>query len=268
MAYFIIAVISLFLIGQQLTNSTVGWALALLFVSSAYVQGLGGDQWYITGMTYISHIAPIALTLLAFLMVKKHPLAAGIILAVGAGALYYPVFFFPAWFGYYFWQRTGWGKFLLGFTIAVAVIMTGVLLFTQPTPGHTVLQTIYESTVGHQEAQNAYGSSTFSFWATQPKLAALWQKQFIEGQYLLRPSVLIFAVFILATFFIARGRSQVQLASLTAAIAIAIQLWKSHAGGSYVEWYYPFFLIGLFCSAQVFRKADLTDNLKQQSEAI
>jgi hypothetical protein len=45
----------------------------------------------------------------------------------------------------------------------------------------------------------------------------------------------------------ARGRTVPQLAFLTAALAIAVQLWKSHAGGTYVEWYYPFLLIGLFC---------------------
>jgi hypothetical protein len=255
-SFLLLAVVSLYFVGRQLSNSTVGWALALLFVSSSYVQGLGGDQWYITGITYISHIAPVGLTLLAFLLIKKYPSVSGITLAAGAGALYYPIFFFPAWFGYYFWRRTGWVKFMLGFVVTCAVIGGAVLLLTQPAPNKTVLQTIYESTVGHQEAQNMYGSSTFSFWSTQPKIAALWQKQFIEGQYLLRPSVLIFAAFLAATFFIARGRSQVQLAALTAAIAIAIQLWKSHAGGSYVEWYYPFFLIAMFCSSKTLNQAE------------
>jgi Na+/H+ antiporter NhaD/arsenite permease-like protein len=141
------------------------------------------------------------------------------------------------------------------------------LLFTQSAPGETVWHAIYESTVGHQEAQNAYGSSTFSFWSTQPKLADLWQRQLIPGQYLLRPSVNIFAAFIIATFFIARRRSQVQLAALTAAIAIAVQLWKSHAGGSYVEWYYPFFLIGLFCTGQALHQPGLDGEVKQQGEA-
>ncbi|MDX1649472.1 MAG: hypothetical protein R3263_06430, partial [Myxococcota bacterium] len=48
------------------------------------------------------------------------------------------------------------------------------------------------------------------------------------------------------SFLLARGRTPAQLALLTAALALAVQLWKPHAGGTYVTWYYPFLLIGLF----------------------
>ena len=47
-------------------------------------------------------------------------------------------------------------------------------------------------------------------------------------------------------FFLARGRSLAQLALLIAAMAAAVQLWKTHAGGTYVMWYLPFLLLGLF----------------------
>ena len=114
----------------------------------------------------------------------------------------------------------------------------------------SAIQTIYESTVGHQEAKEAYGSSTFSFWGTHPRVAAFWQKPLIQSWYLLEPSFLVFSIFIVTTFFIVRNRTVSQLALLTAAVAIAIQLWKSHAGGTYVEWYLPFFLIGLFCQKE------------------
>jgi hypothetical protein len=242
----LLAVVSLYYIGRRLANPTIGWALACLYVGSAYVMGLGGEQYFIGGVAYISHLAPAGITLLAFaLLVADRPIWSGIVLALGAGAIYYPVFFLPAWVGYYFWKRSGWVKFTLAFTITCAIIAAGVLLFTQHGPNESALKVIYESTVGHQEAQNMYGSSTFSFWSTQPGLTAIWQKQLIEGWYLLRPSVIVFALFLVVTFFLARSRSLVQLAALTAAVAIGVQFWKSHAGGSYVEWYLPFFLIAV-----------------------
>jgi hypothetical protein len=237
-------VAGLALVGRQWAGADVGWALACLYAGSAYVLGLGGEEHYITGMAYISHIAPAALTILAFAAMSR-PLLAGGLLGVAAGALYYPAFLFPLWVGYYFWQRKKWQEFAVAFLVVCAVILSLVLLLTEPAEGQSVLRVVYESTLGHQEAQDAYGSSTFSFWGTYPQLAAFWQKPFVNGWYLLRPSFLLFALFTGASFFMARGRTISQFAFLTAAVVIATQLWKSHAGGTYVEWYYPFFLIGL-----------------------
>jgi hypothetical protein len=244
LSFHFLAVIGLIIIGWRLREPAVGWALACLYAASAYVQGLGGEEFFITGMTYISHIAPAAITIMAFALLHR-PFWAGSLLAVAAGALFYPAFFFPLWFGYYFWQNGKWQKFAAGFVVVSVITLAAVFLMTQTSEGESVLKVIHESTVGHQEARDAYGSSTFSFWGTHPKLAAFWQKPLIQGAYLLKPSFLLFSIFILASFFLARGRTVTQFAFLTAAIAIAVQLWKSHAGGTYVEWYYPFFLIGL-----------------------
>jgi hypothetical protein len=254
-----IGIAGLIMIGRQLAGLSFGLSLACLYAGSSYLQGIGGEKVFITGMTFISHIAPAALTILAFAALNR-PFWAGSLLALSAGALFYPVFFFPLWLGYFFWQRMNWRKFALAFLIGCLLIFSIVLLMTHHSESQSALRSIYESTVGHQEAKNAYGASTFSFWGTHPKLAAVWQKSLIQGWYLLKPSFLIFAIFLGFTFFVARGRSVTQLASLTAAVAIAIQLWKSHAGGTYVEWYYAFFLIGLLApvrSNQIDQKAEL-----------
>lgn len=239
-----IGVLGLYLIGRQMASSDVGWGLACLYVSSPYVMGLGGEDAFIGGVTYVSHIVPTAITILAFLAIGR-PLLSGMLIAIGAGTLFYPAFLFPLWLGYYFWKKASWQKFLVGFIATAAVMIIAVLLLTDHAPGESAFRVLYESTVGHQEAGGAYGSSTFSFWSTQPALAALWQKTLIPGWYLIRPSVIIFGIFMALSFFMARGRSLPQFASLTAAVIIAVQIWKSHAGGTYVEWYYPFFLIGI-----------------------
>ena len=55
--------------------------------------------------------------------------------------------------------------------------------------------------------------------------------------------------FAIATFFVARKTTPQQLALITGALAIVAQLSKIHGTGVYVNWFYPFFLIGLLCSA-------------------
>jgi hypothetical protein len=242
--FHLLGVLGLVLLGRRMAMPDVGWALGCLYVSSPYVMGLGGEDRFIGGMTYISHIAPTSITVLAFLALPR-PLLSGSLLAVGAGALFYPAFLFPLWVGYYFWKRVSWLRFTIGFVATAALILAAVVLLTHHTPGESVFSVLYESTVGHQEAHGGYGSSTFSFWGTQPWLGALWQRTLVPGWYLLRPSVILFALLIGASFFLARNRSVPQLAFLTAAVIIAVQIWKSHAGGTYVEWYYPFLLIGL-----------------------
>lgn len=245
LSFHLIGVVALYLIGRQFGDSRLGLALVALYVGSAYVQGIGGERWQITGMGFISHIAPAAVTLLAFAL-RERPLWAGAMLAIAAGVLFYPAFLFPLWLGYYFWRRKGWLPFAAGFLSVCLVIGASVLAFTEAGPNETVLQVIHESTVGHQESKDAYGSSTFSFWGTHPRLAGFWQQPLIPGFYLLKPAFLVFLIFVGVTFFLARGRTAPQFAFLIAAVPIAIQLWKSHAGGTYVEWYLPFLLIGLF----------------------
>lgn len=260
--FHLLGVVGLVLIGRKLAGAAVGWGLACLYCASPFVQGLGGEELFISGMTFISHIAPAAITIVAFALLNR-PFAAGVMLGVAAGILFYPAFFFPLWFGYYFWRGKDWRKFTAGFVVVCAVIGMSVLLLTDSPEGGSVLQTIYESTVGHQESKGAYGSSTFSFWGTHPRWAAFWQEPLIQDSYLLKPAFLIFALLVGASFFMARDRTVTQFAFLTAAIAIAIQLWKSHAGGTYVEWYLPFFLVGLL--AQKNPVGHATENMAESA---
>ena len=249
LCFHFLGVLALVMIGRRLAGLTVGFGLACLYVASPYVLGLGGDEHFTTGLAFISHIAPTAVMLLAFAMLPR-PWVAGALLAVAAGVLFYSAFFFLPWLGYYFWRGREWRKFAIGFLIVATLIAILVLSMTQPIEGKSHLWTVYEATVGHQEAQHGYGASTFSFWRTHPEISSLWQKRFLEDYYLVRPSVIIFMLFMVGSFFMAKGLTLSQFAFLTGALAIAIQLWKSHAGGTYVEWYYPFLLIGILGQAK------------------
>jgi hypothetical protein len=57
--------------------------------------------------------------------------------------------------------------------------------------------------------------------------------------------------FAAAMFFVSRRTAPWQLALITASIGIIAQWSKIHGTGVYVNWYYPFLLIGLLCSARV-----------------
>ena len=240
-----VAVAAIVAIGRRLRNSQLGWGLACLYVASPYVQGLGGLELSITGMTFISHIAPAAATLLAFAFLGR-PLLAGGLLGVATGVLFYPAFLFPAWLGYYYWRKDSWKQFAVGFAAVCLLIGVTVLLMTHQPENESSIHAIVQSTIGHQEGKHAYGASQFSFWGTHPRFAAFWQESFVPGWYLFKPAFLVFAAYLAAAFWLARGRNITQLAFLTASVAIAVQLWKSHATATYVEWYYPFLLIGMF----------------------
>jgi hypothetical protein len=95
--------LALFIIGMRLTGQPdVGWALVALYCGSGFVLGIGGEEEFIGGMTFVSHIAPAAATLVAFACLPL-PGLAGALLAVSVGAGFYPAFMLPAWAGY-FWR--------------------------------------------------------------------------------------------------------------------------------------------------------------------
>ena len=100
-AWHLAGVLALFIIGRRLTgDADVGWALVALYCSGAFIMGVGGEREFIGGMTFPSHILPAAATLVAFACLPTTPVLAGVMLAVGTGAGFYPAFMFPAWVGY------------------------------------------------------------------------------------------------------------------------------------------------------------------------
>jgi len=75
-SFHLLGLVSLVLIGRRLAGPDVAWGIAALYCGSAYVMGVGGPRETIGGMTFISHIAPAAVSLLAFSALAR-PFAAG-----------------------------------------------------------------------------------------------------------------------------------------------------------------------------------------------
>jgi hypothetical protein len=178
----------------------------------------------------------------------SRPRAAGALLVAASATVFYPVLFFPAWLGFYWDRRADAVKFVAGCAIAALVIGVPVVALSQAIEGHSVIGTVVKESVGHHQGTDTYGLSTFGFWGQREGLRAWLREPLIAGQFTTSP---MFAATIggaAAMFFLARKRSMSQLALITGAVGILAQWSKIHGTGVYVNWYYPFFLIGLFAS--------------------
>lgn len=246
-SFHLLGLVSLVLIGRRLAGPQVAWGMAALYCGSAYVMGVGGPRETIGGITFISHIAPAAVSLLAFSALAR-PFAAGALLVAAAATVFYPVLFFPAWLGHYWDRRPAAVRFVGGVALAGALIGGPVLALSQPIEGHSLLGTVIRESVGHHQGTDTYGQSTFSFWGQRGGVRAALSTPLVPGEFTTSPMFLLTFGFAGATFFLARRSTPQQLALLTATLAIVAQLSKVHGTGVYVNWYYPFLLIGFFAS--------------------
>ena len=247
-SFHLLGLISLVLIGRQLAGPQVAWGIAALYCGSAYVMGVGGPRETIGGMTFISHIAPAAVALLAFSALAR-PFAAGALLVAAAATVFYPVLFFPAWLGHYWDRRQSAWRFVGGCTLAAVLIGVPVLARSQPIEGRGLLGTVVRESVGHHQGTDTYGQSTFGFWGQRGGVRDLFSQPLVAGQFTTSPMFLITIGYALGAFFLARKSTPQQLALVTATLAIVAQLSKVHGTGVYVNWYYPFLLIGFLASA-------------------
>jgi len=122
-------------------------------------------------------------------------------------------------------QRRQWTLFLVGF-VGVTVV---VLAWPAIDPG---LKTFYDRTIASQAGRD----SPFSIWgqtSLEPVRVAL---------------LVLLGVLSLAFAFVPREKSLVQLAALSAALLILLQLTLHHWFYLYVVWFYPLMLIALVAS--------------------
>ena len=241
----LIAVVSLVAAGSRLSGRRdVGWALAALYCGSPYIMGVGGSDFFIGGMTFISHIGPAAITLAAFALVPQ-PVWAGVLLATGAGAGFYPAFMFPVWAAHWLQNRQQLLRFVVGFAVAGLIIAGATYALSRPAEGKTRLQTIMTDTLGHHTDPSGYGSSPFGFWGQRGGIRA-WMIEPLVGQSsLASPTYLLFFALIGLSTFVARQGTDRSLALTTGVVAAAASLVKIHPTGSYVAWCFGFFLLGL-----------------------
>jgi hypothetical protein len=248
LAYHLIGVAALLLVARRLANEQVAWALAAVYCGSAYVMGVGGPREMIGGLTFISHTAAPALALVAFACLPR-PLLAGVFLALSVATVFYPLFLIPAWIGYYWRQPRAVLKFAGGIALAAIIVGGPVLAFSRPIEGHSLIGTIVRETIGHHQS-GAYGVTPFGFWGGRGGVRAWLQQELVPGQATTTPMFLVAAVVAAIAFVPARRATPQQLALLSGASIILVDIWKILGTGVYVTWYYAFLLIGFFASGR------------------
>jgi hypothetical protein len=178
----------------------------------------------------------VAALLLGTLLLVARPLARGAALAAATWAKFVAAPLVPMYWGFRpAGHRRSWILFFGGFA-AVTVV---VLAWPAIDPG---LKTFYDRTIASQAGR----SSPFSIWGQAPSLEPIR----IGLLVLLGASSVAFA-------FIPRTKSIVQLAALSAALLILLQLTLHHWFYLYIVWFYPLLLIALAASPARTSRPDL-----------
>jgi hypothetical protein len=248
-AFFLLGAFCLYRIVRDLKDRRLALGVVTLYAVHPMILGLGGNEYRCGGLLYISHIAPSAGVLAAF-MLRRRPALSGVLLAASAGLLFWPAFLFPLWFGWWFWRdRPAALRFAAGAAAAGLAILTVVVVFSRAPEGSNAVSMFLESTLEHQEGtgEREYGSSRHSFWGTHPGAARVFHAPIVGDTSLLKPTFIAFVSLCIAAAFWVRNKSAAQFAALIALLAAGIQLWKTHANGTYVGWYLGFLLVGLTC---------------------
>ena len=126
--------------------------------------------------------------------------------------------------------------------------MVPTIALSQALPDHSVVSTVIKESVGHHQGTDTYGLSTFGFWGQRGGIRDWFREPFVDGQFTTSPMFLITIGFAALMFFMARQTRPWQLALITATVGIIAQWSKIHGTGVYVNWYYPFLLIGILAA--------------------
>jgi hypothetical protein len=246
-AFHLLGVAALFLAARRFADTTVALGLVCLYAGSLAVLGIGGPDDQVAGLTFVSHIAPAAMTLAALAALHR-PALSGVLLVAGAGVGFYPAFMGPAWLGYYWHDRARRRAFVIGVCLTAVLVSGAVYSLSRPAGARTRLGTIVYDTFGHHTDPAGYGSSPFGFWGQRGGIRRVLATPLAGNSGLTSPAWLAFAAFIGSTFFLARGRRPAELALLAGAVAIGATLVKPHATGTYLAWFYGLLLIGFASS--------------------
>ena len=250
-AFHTLGVIALFAVGRRYGSSEIAWALVALYCGSANIIGVGGDQYFIGGMTFISHIAPGAV-LLAALALAHRPAAAGTMLVAATGCGFFPAFLVPTWAGHYWNRKAERWRFLAAVAVAGAALLAFVLLFSRAAYGRGLIGTILWDTFGHHSDPAGYGSSPLGFWGQRSGVRGWLSRPLVGTSGLTAPMFVSFLALALAGFPLARKRPGVAtLALVSSAVVIAANLIKIHSTGTYVAWFYGLLLVGLLLQSTV-----------------
>ncbi len=220
--FHLLSVAGMYLVGLRLGGKRMALGMALFWAATP--SSLLPLFW-----SQLTALLPACLCIFAISRLHR-PFQAGVLLAMGATAAYFPAFILPAWLGHY--RGRSRVLFLAGFTL-IALTTLIPLLFSESGIGN-----FFEASVLHQEGATFGARSPtwgrWSPWAHYPIMRPLK-----------RVFLLLFILIALVSFRLGRGTDVRRLCALSGAVIVASQLWKSHAPGFFVLWFLPFLMVGL-----------------------
>lgn len=194
-------------------NLTAGIAAATIYLLVPYTALRTGS---------VEHCLPASLLVWAVVLYRR-PLAAGILIGLASGTIYYPIFLLPLWCSFY-WER-GLKRFLTGVLVAIVTMVVTMAL-----------------TAGSEEFANHL---TQMFGVRLPRtenLQGIWRVGSWNPLY--RLPILIGFLLLAISFVTWPPRKHLgTLISCTAALMVGAQFWHAHEGGIYVAWYLPLLLL-------------------------
>jgi hypothetical protein len=224
-AFDLLAVVLIFLLGRRVRGPTMGIALAYAWVSYPFT---------LFALESNSNDSLVAVLVLAALLAASYRSSAavparGALAALAGLTKFAPLALVPL-LATHGWRarpagtaRRWLASFVLGFVFATA-------LAAIPALSHDSLHTIYERTIAYQ----ANRGSPFSVWGLYGGLEA-WQR-----------AVQVAAVGLaLALALLPRRADLVGLAAACAAVTIAVQLGIDHWFYLYIPWFFPLVMLAL-----------------------
>lgn len=195
-------------------NLNAGIAAATMYLLLPYTAKWCGS---------VQHCLPASLLVWAVVLYRR-PFAAGLLIGLASGTIYYPIFLLPLWCSFY-WDR-GVKRFAVGVLVAISVLIVSLYF-----------------TAGNLD--RFFDDLRQMFGVRLPRLEHLqgiWREGFWNSVY--RIPVLIAFCALAISFTAWPGRKNLGiLISCTAALMVGAQFWHAHGGGMYVAWYLPLLLL-------------------------
>jgi hypothetical protein len=218
-AFDLLAVVLIFLLGRRVRGPTLGVALAYAWVAYPFT---------LFALESNSNDTLVGVLAMAAVLVSR-PLGRGALSALGALTKFAPLALAPVLAMQGAWSRTGRLRMrsLLAFVVAFAV--AGALAFL-PALRHASLHTFYERTLAYQSDRE----SPFSVWGLYGGLGGV--------QLAVQIAAVVLAV---ALALVPRPRPLGALAAACAALLIATQLGIDHWFYLYIPWFCGLALVAL-----------------------
>jgi hypothetical protein len=214
----VLIVSGLVIVGSRhFDNMTAGIAAATMYLLLPYTALYTGD---------IEHALPASILVWAIVLYRR-PLAAGVLIGLASGTIYYPIFLLPLWCSFY-WER-GVKRFLFGVLLAIAVLVLTLALTTE-------------------SADRFFAHLTQMFGVRLPRtenLQGIWREGFWNSFYRL-PMLCAFVALAISFVTWPPRKHLGTLISCTAALMVGAQFWHAHGGGIYIAWYLPLLLLTIY----------------------